>query len=165
MKKFGVVLAMFVFLASAGHAMSLNKLFRKYSDDERFEYISVGKGIMRVFSVFTDYDVLTDGLMEKVTGLKILKLDSDYVEQDLSANFISDIDKVIDKGKFETTLEKRGKGERTYVYQRVDKKLNADLLLLTKDNGGVTLLWLKGKMSPEEMQRQKEAEMDENFNL
>lgn len=166
MKKIGVVLAMFVFLASAGHAMSLDKLFRKYSDDERFEYTSVGKGVMRIFSVFTDYNILTDGLMEKVTGVKMLKLDSDAVEQSLSANFVSDIDKVINKGKFETTLEKRGKGERTYVYQRVDKKLNSDLLFLTKDNkGSVTLVWLKGKMNPEEMRRQKEAEADDNLNL
>lgn len=165
MKKFGVVLAMLVFLASAGHAMSLDKLFRKYSNDERFEYTSVGKGVMNVFSMFADYSIVTDGLMEKVTGVKVLKLDADSADQNLSTNFISDIDNVIDDGKFDTTLEKRGKGERTYVYQRVDKKLNSDLLVLTKDKYSVTLVWLKGKMNPEEMRRQKEAENEESYQM
>ena len=165
MKKFGLVLAMLVFLASAGHAMSLDKLFRKYSDDDRFEYTSVGKGVMNVFSMFADYSLVTDGLMEKVTGVKVLKLDSDSVDQHLSTSFISDIDNVIDDGKFDTTLEKRGKGERTYVYQRVDKKLNSDLLVLTRDKYSVTLVWLKGKMNPEEMRRQKEAENEENYQM
>lgn len=165
MKKSGFVLAMLLYLASAGHAMSLDKLFRKYSYDDRFEYTSVGKGVMNVFSMFADYSLVTDGLMEKVTGVKVLKLDSDSADQHLSASFISDIDNVIDDGKFDTTLEKRGKGERTYVYQRVDKKLNSDLLVLTRDKYSVTLVWLKGKMNPEEMRRQKEAENEENYQM
>ena len=61
MKKSGFVLAMFLYLASAGHAMSLDKLFRKYSYDDRFEYTSVGKGVMNVFSMFADYSLVTDG--------------------------------------------------------------------------------------------------------
>lgn len=165
MKKSGFVLAMLLYLASAGHAMSLDKLFRKYSYDDRFEYTSVGKGVMNVFSMFADYSLVTDGLMEKVTGVKVLKLDSDSADQHLSTSFISDIDNVIDDGKFDTTLEKRGKGERTYVYQRVDKKLNSDLLVLTRDKYSVTLVWLKGKMNPEEMRRQKEAENEENYDM
>ena len=130
--------------------MPIDKLFRKYSDDERFEYMSAGKGIMGIFSLFTDYSMVTDGLMEKITGMKILKLDADSADQTLSSDFISDIDNVIIDGRFETSLKKKCKTEQTYVYRRIDKKMNSDLLVLTKDQYGVTLIWLKGKASPEE---------------
>lgn len=166
MKKIGVALAFLVFIASAGHAMSLDKLFKKYSDDERFEYTSVGKGVMGVFSKFADYSVVTDGLMEKVTGVKVLKLDAASVDDvRLSNLFTDDIDKAVDKGKFETTLEKRDKNERTYVYKRFDKKANADLLVVTKSKKSVTLVWLKGKMNPDEMRRQLEEEYHENVEM
>lgn len=66
---------------------------------------------------------------------------------------MNDIDAIIEKGDFETSLVKREKDRRIYVYKRVDKRANADMLLLSKSNTGINFVWLKGKTSDEEMDR------------
>ena len=153
MKKTLSVFAILILFVMLGQAQSLDKLFKKYSDDERFEYTSIGKGMLGFASIFTDYSILTEGQMEKITGFKMLKLETDSANQELIVNFMKDIDAIIEKGDFETSLEKREKGKRIYVYKRIDKRANADMLLLSKTNSGVSFVWLKGKTSDEEMDR------------
>ena len=66
---------------------------------------------------------------------------------------MNDIDAVIEKGDFETSLVKREKDKRIYVYKRIDRRANADMLLLTKSNTAINFVWLKGKTSDEEADR------------
>lgn len=153
MKKILSVFVILFFVAAAGQAQSLDKLFRKYSDDERFEYTSIGKGMLGFASIFADYSILTEGQMEKITGFKMLKLDKDSANQELATGFTKEIDAIIEKGNFETSLEKREKGKRIYVYKRMDKKANADMLLLSESATGISFVWLKGKTSAEELDR------------
>ncbi len=150
MKKTGLILSLFLLFSVSGYTQTLDKLFKKYADDERFEYTSIGKGILGLFSVFTDYSEITDGAMEKISGIKVLTLDADSLNIDLSKKFSSEIDKIIAKGKFETTIEKRGKSDRTYVYKRIDKNSNADMVILSTDYKGQTLIWIKGKANPDD---------------
>lgn len=164
MKKTLSLLSIIFLFATAVEAQTLNKFFRKYSDDENFEYISVGKGMMKFASLFTDYTILTDGTLETVTSLKVLKLKNENAPEELYSKFTSEIENIIEKGDFETTLEKRDKSSRTYVYKRVDKKANADVIVYTKDITGVSVVWLKGKTSEEEADRyreEKEAKLKE----
>lgn len=158
MKKIGLLLSFLFMMTMIGQAQSLDKLFKKYANDERFEYTSIGKGMLGIFSKFADYSEITDGMLQKITGLKVLKLDSDKIDTALQASFTKDIDKIIDKGKYETTLEKRGKNSQTYIYRKVDKKLNADYVILTNELSGTTLVWLKGKANPD---YEKERSMEE----
>jgi len=153
MRKTLSILAILVFFTSAGQAQSLEKLFRKYSDDERFEYTSVGKGMLGFAQIFADFSILTEGQMEKITGFKMLKLQKDSAYQELTDKFMNDIDAVIEKGDFETSLVKREKDKRIYVYKRIDRRANADMLLLTKSNTAINFVWLKGKTSDEEADR------------
>lgn len=160
MKRIGLLLSFFLSITFIGQAQSLDKLFKKYSDDYRFEYTSVGKGMLGVFSRIADYSELTDGMLQKITGLKVLRLDSEEIDPTLVASFTKDIDKIIDKGKYETTLEKRGKNSKTYIYRKVDRKLNAEYVILTNELGSTTLVWLKGKANP---QYEKEREMGDDY--
>lgn len=153
MRKTLSILAILVFFTSAGQAQSLEKLFRKYSDDERFEYTSVGKGMLGFAQIFADFSILTEGQMEKITGFKMLKLQKDSAYQELTDKFMNDIDAVIEKGDFETSLVKREKDKRIYAYKRIDRRANADMLLLTKSNTAINFVWLKGKTSDEEADR------------
>ena len=153
MKKTLSIFAVLVLFSTVVQAQSLDKLFRKYADDERFEYTSIGKGMLGFASIFADYSILTEGQMEKITGFKMLKLEKDSAYQELAEKFMNDIDAIIEKGDFETSLVKREKDRRIYVYKRVDKRANADMLLLSKSNTGINFVWLKGKTSDEEMDR------------
>lgn len=153
MKKTISLLSLIFLFATVIEAQSIDKFFKKYSNDDTFEYISVGKGMMKFASIFTDYSVLTDGTLETVTSLKVLKLKKDSATEELAAKFTKDIENLIEKGDFETSMEKRDKNSRTYIYKRVDKSANADVIIYTKDTTGVSVVWLKGKTSDEEADR------------
>ena len=158
MRKIGLLFTFLFLLTMIGQAQSMEKLFKKYADDERFEYTSVGKGMLGIFSRFADYSEITDGVLQKITGLKVLQLDSEKTSTALLASFTKDIDKIIDKGKYETTLENRGMNSKTYIYRNVNRKLNAEYVIFTNELGSTTLVWLKGKAFP---QYEKESEMED----
>lgn len=166
MKKIVSLFSLIFLFTTVIQAQSIDKFFKKHSSDDTFEYISVGKGMMRFASIFTDYSVLTDGTLETVTSLKVLKLKKESATEALSAKFSKDVESLIEKGDFETTLEKRDKSSRTYVYKRVDKRANADVIVYTKDITGVSVVWLKGKTSDEEADRyeyEKEQRLKEEM--
>lgn len=164
MKKTSFLLLFVLLFASVGQAQSLEKLFNKYADNEHFEYTSLGKGVLGFFNMFADYTEVTDGMMSKITGVKILKLDSDASHNTLTSSFSNEIDKIIKKGKFEKTLESREKNAKTYIYKKADKKSNADLLILTEDYKGISLIWLKGKMA-QKTKEADEVDVEENDSI
>lgn len=152
MKKISIF-AFLLLLSVIGQAQTLNKLFNKYSDDNRFEYLSIGKGMLGFASIFADYGVLTDGQMEKITGIKMLKLEKDSANTELASKFVQEIDVIIKKGNFEVSLIKRDKNQLTYIYKRIDKRANADMVFFTKTNSLINFVWLMGKASNEEVDR------------
>jgi hypothetical protein len=45
----------------------------------------------------------------------------------------------------------RDKGERVNIYYRFSGKDDADMLIVTKEKGEFSVIWLNGKMTKEEM--------------
>lgn len=70
MKKLVSIFIVFFLFASICQAQSLDT--KKYSDDERFGFVSVGTGMMKFASMFAGIPSDAQGLMSKVTGLKVL---------------------------------------------------------------------------------------------
>ena len=64
---------------------------------------------------------------------------------------VSELDKVVEKGNFETAINTRDKGERVNIYYRFSGKDDADMLIVTKEKGEFSVIWLNGKMTKEEM--------------
>jgi len=60
-----------------------------------------------------------------------------------------DLDRVIEKGDFESLVEVREKGERVNIYTRMDGNYVTDLLISVREAGEMNLVWLNGKFSPE----------------
>lgn len=150
MKKLFMALAALIIFASAARAQSLDKFFNKFSDDERFGYVSVGSGLMNLASAFSGVDREAKNMISKMKGVKILTLEED-TNSGLSNSFINELNDIVAKGDFETMVEAREKNERTYIYKRIDAKNNADMLIITKEPKETTVIWLKGKITPEEM--------------
>lgn len=153
MKKLVSFFAVFFLFASISQAQSLDKFFKKYSNDERFGFVSVGTGMMKFASMFAGIPADAQGLMSKVTGLKVLTLQSDSTTADLSKSFKSELSNILENGDFETTLESRAKAESTYVYKRVTDKNKADVLIVSKSGKETNIVWLQGKMTKEEMDK------------
>lgn len=152
MKKLITLIAVLFSIISVNQAQSLEKLFDRYSNDERFEYVSVGKGMMNMGSLMGGVAKNDKELMSKMKNLKILTLESD-ANSNLMKSVLNELDQIIKSGGFETAVEVRDKGERVNIYYRVSEKDNADLLIITKEKGEFSLIWISGKMTKEEMMK------------
>jgi len=150
MKKLITIIAVLFIFTAVNQAQTLQGLFNKYGNDERFEYVSVGKGMMNFASSFGGVGKNDKEIMSKMKGIKILTLNA-HSDSPLMKALIQELNQVIDAGNFETAVEARDKGERVNIYYRVSGKDNADMLIVTKEKGELSLIWMTGKISKEEM--------------
>lgn len=144
-----LVVSLFM-LAATTQAQTLQKFFDKYGDDERFEYVSISKGIMNMASVFGGLAKDEKKMMSKMQGLKILTLEESS-ESPLMKTVLKELNQIIEDGNFETAVEVREKGERVNILYRIAGADNADLLIITKEKSEFSCIWIKGKMTKEEM--------------
>jgi len=149
MKKTMTLIAV-LFIVAAIQAQTLQSLFDKYGNDERFEYVSVGKGMMNMASAFGGMVKNDKELISKMTGIKILTLNQSS-DSPLMKSVVRDMDQIVEKGNFETAVEAREKDQKVHIYYRITGKDNADMLIVTKEKNEFNVIWISGKMSKEEM--------------
>ncbi len=121
---------------------SIKNIFERYAEDDRFTYVSVGKGGMNIAKAFTDMSTMSSEekkILSKMEGVKILTLDSNPGK--LQELILADIDKIVKNGKFETVAEVRDKGERVNIYTAVDE---SEMLIVSKDKEELSLIWIVG---------------------
>jgi len=150
MNKTMIVIATLFILGTSIKAQSVQLFFDKYSDDERFEYVSVGKGLMNMAGVFGGLAKDEKALMSKMKFIKILSLQED-INSALMKTLSREVDLLIQKGNFETAVEVRDKGQRVLVYYRVQGDNNADMMIVTKEKDELTVIWISGKMTKKDM--------------
>jgi len=152
MKKIIMLVTAFILLAVTVQAQSLQKFFDKYGDDERFEYVSVNKGMMNMASAFGGMAKDADKMVQKMQGLKILTLEAD-MQSSFAKSVIAEFDRIIEAGNFESIVETRDKGERVNIYTRVIGADDADMLIINKSKNEWSCIWIKGKMTRSEMMK------------
>ena len=145
-----ITLFALLLIVAASQAQTLQSFFDKYSNDERFEYVSVGKGMMNIGHAFGGNKKDNSEMMSKMKSIKILTLNAE-ASSALMKSVVSELDQVVEKGNFETAVEARDKGERVHIYYRFTGKDNADMLIVTKEKGEFSLIWITGKMTKDEM--------------
>ena len=149
MKRMLTFIAVFL-MVTAIQAQNLQSLFEKYSDDERFTYVTVGNGMLNMAFAFGGNSKNNKEMMSKMKSIKILSLESE-ANSVIMKSVLHDLDKIVEAGNFETAVEARDKGERVHIYYRIAGKENADMLIVTKEKGELSLIWINGKMTKEEM--------------
>ena len=144
MKKI-LILAVLLLTASAGlyAQKTMKAIFDKYADDERFSYVSVGKG---AFNMVRSLDVLGDvtknekDMIANMTGLKILSLESSPNEA-VYSTLLNDVQAATSADTHETLVEVREKGERTEIFVAKDK---SEMIIISKDAEDLSIIWLQG---------------------
>ena len=154
MKKIMTLVAVLLVVA-ASQAQTLQSFFDKYSNDERFEYVSVGKGMMNMGNLFiggghAGHAKDNCDIASKMKSIKILTLNAE-ANSALMKSVLSEFDQVLEKGNFLTAVETRDKGEKVNILYRFTGKDNADMIIVTKEKGEFSLIWMSGKMTKEEM--------------
>lgn len=150
MKKILILIAV-LFLVATTHAQTLQSLFEKYSDDERFTFVTVGGGMMNLANVIGrhGHQDKNKEMVSKMKSIKILTLEEGNTT--LTKTFTLELDKILETSKFETLVEARDKGERVHIYYRLNGKDSADMLIVSKDKNEISLIWISGKMTKDEM--------------
>ncbi len=149
MKKI-IFLVLAFFAVTAANGQTLQKFFDKYADDERFQYVSINNGLMNMASVLGGVAKEEKKMMSKMQNMKILTLEGD-TESSFVKSVFNELNAIVENGNFETVVEVREKGERVNIYYRIVGENNADMLIITKEKGEFTCIWIKGKMTREEM--------------
>jgi len=158
-----MVLVAVLFIVAASQAQTLQSLFEKYSEDEHFEYVSVGNGMMNMASSMGGMAKAETGLSPKMKATKILTLKASNDSQ-IMKSFEKELSSVIEAGKFETAVETRGKGESVHIYYRITGKDHVDQLIVAKTKSELSLIWNSGKMTKAEMMRGFSSKDEDNSN-
>lgn len=152
MKKMITIVVTLLLLSAATQAQTLQKFYDKYGDDERFQYVSVNKGMMNMASVFGGMAKDEKNMVGKMQGLKILTLDEN-ADSPFAKAIVKELYQIIEGSNFETAVEVRNKGERVNIFYRVVGADNADMLVVTKDKSEFSCIWIKAKMTKDEISK------------
>lgn len=126
MKKTVSILAMFFIIAAAASAQSIEKLFDKYQDDERFQYIYQNNLI--------NSSVESNATRDEE---KMLVLN----EESFADEFANEIQKAIKSDKYiNTSLVRHGK-DRVEEYIRNTAKGGKNTITFIYSSGDITLIW------------------------
>ena len=91
MKKILTLVAV-LFFTIATQAQTLQSLFEKYSDDERFTYVTVGNGMMNLANVIGrhGHQDKNKDMVSKMKSIKILSLEDGNAA--LMKSFVQELD-------------------------------------------------------------------------
>lgn len=150
MKKVMTLVVTLLMITITTQAQNLQKFFDKYADDERFQYVSVNKGMINMGNVLGGIAKTDQKSFSKMNGIKILTLEAS-AESTIMKSVLLEIDRIVENGNFESAVEVRDKGERVNIYYRVIGADNADMIIITKEKTELNCIWISGKMTKEEM--------------
>lgn len=138
MKKTVSILAIFLIIAAAASAQSIEKLFDKYQDDERFQYIYQKKA-----GQFDALEDMNEGFNEhqkmNSNGKKMLVLNGD--DESFADKFTKEIQKAIQSDKYENTSLVRTGKNRVEKYFLKTKKGDINKISFIRNPGNITLIW------------------------
>ncbi|HBK30164.1 MAG TPA: hypothetical protein DDZ96_09665 [Porphyromonadaceae bacterium] len=140
MKNLISLTAIFCMLAATVSAQQIEKIFEKYQEDERFQYIYQKKE-----NKYDRYDDYGDSSNEKIyssmvsDGRKMLTLNTK--DKSFAEIFKKEINQALEADKFENTSYVRtGKDNKVAKYYRITNK-RADKVTLILNSDTVMVIW------------------------
>jgi len=144
MKKIVLLFIMFLGFIGTQQAQTLDQFFDKYCKNDKFTYVSVGKGMMNAVENYADLDEEPEGTIPN--SVKILTLeDVTTVNAALAKQIIAEISNIMNTDNFEKTLEVRDKGDETYMYSKKYENRETEQLLIDINEEELNIIWTKGK--------------------
>ncbi|MDR2653388.1 MAG: DUF4252 domain-containing protein, partial [Prevotellaceae bacterium] len=123
----------------------------RYSNDERFHYVSLSADLIRFGLSFIDdksneCDEVIKIELSKINGLKVLTLESESEsaeEKKLIESITNELNSILQKtSKAEPIIETREKGDITKIYATSE-----GLLIMRKEPGELSIVLISGELS------------------
>lgn len=154
MKKIFAFLAALT-LAVSAFAQSGKEIYNKYSDLPGFSAVYVSPAMFRMIGRIPDVDIQDDkvnfgSIIKSMSGFYLLSAENNpAAAQDL----YKDVNRMMDRGKYELLLEAKEDGEATRLYTVGDAKTVTALVMLTKSGDEITYISIDGKMDREKLEK------------
>ncbi|MDR2292662.1 MAG: DUF4252 domain-containing protein [Prevotellaceae bacterium] len=149
MKKVTILVVTLLMMAITAQAQKIENLLNKYSNDERFTYVSLNADLIHFGLSFIDvnldgiYKTVKDELL-KIKGMKVLTLESKSIKEKKQTDIImSELNNAINQdSQAEPVIETREKGEVTKIYATSE-----GLLIISKEPDELSVVFISGKLS------------------
>lgn len=147
MKRIIIILSFSMLPILVGAQDFIDDLFRKYSGNDGFTSIVIGKDLLDfAFTIHNDKDI--DKLKGKISDLRILI--SDKHQQDVST-FKDEIKNSITKNDYQNLIEILDGKNKVNFYVKKDNDKIIHLILIASENNEEVLLSLKGQFTMKEL--------------
>ncbi len=154
MKRIAVLVAALFLLTANAWSQDGKGIYNKYSDHEEVSAVYISSSMFKLIGRVPDMNV-GDGSMNLGPLIKSLNcmylIDCD--DPDVSREIKSDVNKFINKYKFDMLMEVKDRGETVRIYTTGDEKTVTQFILTASEESAFTFICLDGTMSREELEK------------
>lgn len=154
MKRIAVLVAALFLLTANAWSQDGKGIYNKYSDHEEVSAVYISSSMFKLIGRVPDMNV-GDGSMNLGPLIKSLNcmylIDCD--DPDVSREIKSDVNKFINKYKFDMLMEVKDRGETVRIYTTGNEKTVTQFILTASEESAFTFICLDGTMSREELEK------------
>ena len=154
MKRIAVLVAALFLLTANAWSQDGKGIYNKYSDHEEVSAVYISSSMFKLIGRVPDMNV-GDGSMNLGPLIKSLNcmylIDCD--DPDVSREIKSDVNKFINKYKFDMLMEVKDRGETVRIYTTGNEKTVTQFIMTASEESAFTFICLDGTMSREELEK------------
>lgn len=142
-----IIATTIVLFFTSAKSQTINDFFQKYSSDDRFEAVNVGKSMLDMAkSSSQGMDKDQQALIENINGVRVLT-SKVATDEAFTNELIAEFKAVVEKENMEPLVEVREKGQIVKVYSHSDNDKVSDLLIFVKEADKLNIVWVSGSLS------------------
>lgn len=154
MKRIAVLVAALFLLTANAWSQDGKGIYNKYSDNEEVSAVYISSSMFKLIGRVPDMNVGDESMN---LGPLIKSLNCMYLidcdDPDVSREIKSDVNKFINKYKFDMLMEVKDRGETVRIYTTGNEKTVTQFILTASEESAFTFICLDGTMSREELEK------------
>lgn len=154
MKRIASIVAVMLMLTAGVQAQDSKGIYNKYSDNDEVSAVYISQSMFKLIGRIPDLDMGDESLN---LGPLIKNLNYMYIldceDEDICAQIRSDVNKYIEKGKFDMLMEIKDKGEVVRIYTSGGEKTVKVFMLTASQEDAITVICLDGDMNRADLER------------
>lgn len=141
-------------LTASAFAQDAKSIYHKYSDADNVDSVYISPAMFKLIGKLPDMDVNSSGMdlsgiIKSFSGFYVL----DSGNPEVNAALKNEVQKLVNKGRYEMLMEAKGDGETTRIYADGDETTVNSFVLFSIDREQCTFLSIEGKMSREDIEK------------
>lgn len=159
MKKIIIIAALLLTFISS-YAQNGKSIYQKYSEADGVSAVYISPAMFRLMGKLPDLNVEGESvnlapLIKSLTGLYIINSDNGEV----NASLAKDVNKYIEKGRYEMLMEAKDNGETMRMYTEGTETVVNSFVMIAVDSVQTNFICLDGKMNREELEKALASQM------